>query len=486
MDSSSRGTGRSRSSGGRPGLIGDPKESGERTLNPAELVEEWVARFRAQLERFYDFDSPDNAAVMVNNYDWTQGLSTLEFLRDVGKHFSVNRMLDREAVAARLAGNGISYTEFSYQLLQSYDYLQLHQAYGCTLQTGGSDQWGNIVAGVDLVRRVTGDRVHALTTPLVTKSDGTKFGKTESGTVWLDAELTSPYAWYQFWLNTEDAIVPSLLRIFSFRTHEEIEALEESLRERPQAREAQRALAEELTDLVHGPRRARPGRGCRPGTLRPGRGGRPRPRHARRRARRGAARGRHGGGVGRGPHGRRRARAQRAGGLQGRGPAHHRRGRGVRLQRPRHRARTPSSPTPTCSTGAGSCCGVVGVTSAVSGSRAPETRVRRRSSAARRTAENRLSLQAFSASVSCTAPRAGMPDLTLRCRRRLMFTTSARQGGTDTGTIRWPVPGPDSQPKRAGPTRVRGPFGSARSGGLRSRDGQHDTAPDLTELHRTR
>jgi tyrosyl-tRNA synthetase len=239
--------------GGATGLIGDPKESGERTLNPAELVAEWVARFRAQLERFYDFDSPDNAAVMVNNYDWTQGLSTLEFLRDVGKHFSVNRMLDREAVAARLAGNGISYTEFSYQLLQSYDYLQLHQKYGCTLQTGGSDQWGNIVAGVDLVRRVTGDRVHALTTPLVTKSDGTKFGKTESGTVWLDAELTSPYAWYQFWLNVEDALVSSLLRIFSFRSHEEIESLEEATRDRPQAREGQRALAQELTDLVHGP-----------------------------------------------------------------------------------------------------------------------------------------------------------------------------------------------------------------------------------------
>ena len=238
--------------GGATGLIGDPKESGERTLNPTEVVAEWVASFRAQLERFYDFDSQDNPAVMVNNYDWTQGLSTLEFLRDVGKHFSVNRMLDREAVAARLAGNGISYTEFSYQLLQSYDYLQLHQQFGCSLQTGGSDQWGNIVAGVDLVRRVTGSRVHALTTPLVTKSDGTKFGKTESGTVWLDAELTSPYAWYQFWLNAEDAIVPSLLRIFSFRSHEEIEALEESLRDRPQAREAQRALAQELTDLVHG------------------------------------------------------------------------------------------------------------------------------------------------------------------------------------------------------------------------------------------
>ena len=239
--------------GGATGLIGDPKESGERVLNPKELVAEWVASFRAQLERFYDFDAPDNAAVMVNNYDWTQGLSTLEFLRDVGKHFSVNRMLDREAVAARLAGAGISYTEFSYQLLQSYDYLQLHQQFGCSLQTGGSDQWGNIVAGVDLVRRVTGDRVHALTTPLVTKSDGSKFGKTESGTVWLDLALTSPYAWYQFWLNVEDAIASQLLRIFSFRDHAGIEALEASLRERPQAREAQRALAQELTDLVHGP-----------------------------------------------------------------------------------------------------------------------------------------------------------------------------------------------------------------------------------------
>jgi tyrosyl-tRNA synthetase len=239
--------------GGATGLIGDPKESGERTLNPTDVVETWVTRIRAQLEAFFDFEAPDNAAVMVNNYDWTAGLSTLEFLRDVGKHFSVNRMLDREAVAARLAGPGISYTEFSYQLLQSYDYLQLHQRHGCTLQTGGSDQWGNIVAGVDLVRRVTGAHVHALTTPLVTKADGTKFGKTESGTVWLSSELTSPYAFFQFWLNAEDSITASLLRMFSFRSHEEIEALEESLRERPAAREAQRALAEELTDLVHGP-----------------------------------------------------------------------------------------------------------------------------------------------------------------------------------------------------------------------------------------
>ncbi len=239
--------------GGATGLIGDPKESGERSLNEAEVVAEWVTRIRLQLERFFIFDGVPNAAVMVNNYDWTQGLSTLEFLRDVGKHFSVNRMLDREAVAARLAGAGISYTEFSYQLLQSYDYLQLHRDFGCTLQTGGSDQWGNIVAGVDLVRRVTTARVHALTTPLVTKADGTKFGKTESGTVWLDPLLTSPYAFFQFWLTSEDSIAAALLRMFSFRSHEEIEALEESLRERPAAREAQRALAEELTDLVHGP-----------------------------------------------------------------------------------------------------------------------------------------------------------------------------------------------------------------------------------------
>ena len=238
--------------GGATGLIGDPKESGERTLQDADIVHGWVDRIRGQLERFFEFDGVPNAAVMVNNYDWTQGLSTLEFLRDVGKHFSVNRMLDREAVAARLAGPGISYTEFSYQLLQSYDYLQLFRRHGCTLQTGGSDQWGNIVAGVDLIRRVEGARVHALTTPLVTKTDGTKFGKTESGTVWLDPALTSPYAFFQFWLTTDDALAGTLLRMFSFRTHEEIEALEESLRERPQARVAQRALAEELTDLVHG------------------------------------------------------------------------------------------------------------------------------------------------------------------------------------------------------------------------------------------
>lgn len=237
--------------GGATGLIGDPKESGERTLNPREVVEGWVARIRAQLDRFYDFEGP-NAAVAVNNLDWTEGMGVLEFLRDVGKHFSVNRMLDREAVAARLAKDGISYTEFSYQLLQSYDFVQLYRRHGCTLQTGGSDQWGNITAGVDLIRRMDGGHAHALTTPLMVKADGTKFGKTESGTVWLDPELTSPYAFFQFWLNADDRDVPTLLRTFSFRSQPEIEELLVSLAERPQAREAQRALASELTALVHG------------------------------------------------------------------------------------------------------------------------------------------------------------------------------------------------------------------------------------------
>ena len=237
--------------GGATGLIGDPKMTGERTLNPAEVVEEWVGRIRGQLERFYDFEG-SYAAEMVNNYDWTVGVSVLEFLRDIGKHFSVNRMLDREAVAARLAKEGISYTEFSYQLLQSFDYLQLYRSHGCTLQTGGSDQWGNITAGTDLIRRVEHTTVHALTTPLLVKADGTKFGKTESGTVWLDPALTSPYAFFQFWLNADDRDVPVLLRTYSFKGRDEIRDLLEATVERPHERAAQRALATELTALVHG------------------------------------------------------------------------------------------------------------------------------------------------------------------------------------------------------------------------------------------
>lgn len=237
--------------GGATGLIGDPKMAGERNLNPREIVEQWVDRIRGQLARFFDFEGPV-AATMVNNYDWTENVTVLEFLRDIGKHFSVNRMLDREAVAARLAKDGISYTEFSYQLLQSLDYLELFRRYGCTLQTGGSDQWGNITAGVDLIRRVEQASVHALTTPLMVKADGTKFGKTESGTVWLDPELTSPYAFFQFWLNSDDRDVPTLLRTFSFAGQQEVDGLLSATAERPQAREAQRSLARELTALVHG------------------------------------------------------------------------------------------------------------------------------------------------------------------------------------------------------------------------------------------
>ena len=237
--------------GGATGLIGDPKSTGERTLNSQEVVQDWVGRIRAQLERYYEFEGP-NAAIVVNNYDWTQSMSVLEFLRDIGKHFSVNRMLDREAVAARLAKDGISYTEFSYQLLQSFDYLELFRRYGCVLQTGGSDQWGNITAGVDLIRRTEQTSVHALTTPLLTKADGTKFGKTESGTIWLDPHLTSPYDFFQFWLNADDRDVANLLHTFSFKAREEIDALISATVERPHERAAQRALAEELTDLVHG------------------------------------------------------------------------------------------------------------------------------------------------------------------------------------------------------------------------------------------
>ncbi|MFJ4846208.1 tyrosine--tRNA ligase [Streptomyces sp. NPDC088733] len=238
--------------GGATGLIGDPKPTAERTLNDADVVAGWVERIRAQIEPFLSFEGP-NAAVMVNNLDWTAGLSAIEFLRDVGKYFRVNKMIAKEAVARRLNSEaGISYTEFSYQILQGMDFLELHRRYGCTLQTGGSDQWGNLTAGIDLIGRVEGASVHALATPLITKADGTKFGKTESGTVWLDPDMTTPYAFYQFWLNADDRDVSKFLRIFSFRSQDEIEELERQTEERPQARAAQRALAEELTTLVHG------------------------------------------------------------------------------------------------------------------------------------------------------------------------------------------------------------------------------------------
>jgi tyrosyl-tRNA synthetase len=241
--------------GGATGLIGDPKETAERTLNPPDVVAEWVQRIHDQLSPFVSYTG-DNAARLVNNLDWTAPMSVVEFLRDVGKHFPVNRMLAREVVRARL-DSGISYTEFSYQLLQANDFFELHRRHGCTLQFGGSDQWGNIAAGVDYVRRRGAGPVHAFTTPLVTRADGSKIGKTEGGAVWLDRNLTTPYAFYQFWLNTDDRDVPRYLRYFSFRQREEIEELEKAVAERPQARLAQRALAEELTALVHGEEEAR-------------------------------------------------------------------------------------------------------------------------------------------------------------------------------------------------------------------------------------
>jgi tyrosyl-tRNA synthetase len=219
-------------------------------MNSLDTVKQWSANVRGQLERFLTFDGP-NAATVVNNYDWTAGLSTIEFLRDIGKHFPVNRMLAREVVKSRLE-SGISYTEFSYVLLQSMDYLNLFRDFGVTLQTGGSDQWGNITAGAELIRRVEGTRVNAMATPLVTKADGTKFGKTESGTVWLDAQMTTPYVFYQFWLNADDRDVVDLLKYYSFRSREEIEDLARQTEEKPFLRAAQRALADDVTTMVHG------------------------------------------------------------------------------------------------------------------------------------------------------------------------------------------------------------------------------------------
>ncbi|WP_423790551.1 tyrosine--tRNA ligase [Micromonospora globispora] len=238
--------------GGATGQIGDPKESAERTLNPPEVVAGWVQRIHDQLAPFVSYTGA-NAAQVVNNLDWTGEMSVVEFLRDVGKHFPVNKMLAREVVKARLE-SGISFTEFSYQLLQANDFFELHRRHGCQLQYGGSDQWGNITAGVDYVRRRGGGPVEAFVTPLVTKADGTKFGKTEGGAVWLDPQMTSPYAFYQFWVNADDRDVTRYLRYFSFRSREELEELEKATAERPQARLAQRALAEELTTLVHGER----------------------------------------------------------------------------------------------------------------------------------------------------------------------------------------------------------------------------------------
>ena len=241
--------------GGATGLIGDPKETSERQLNPREVVAEWTERIRRQIEPFLDF-AGDSAARMVNNLDWTADLSALDLLRDIGKHFRVNRMLAKEAVSARLnSEEGISYTEFSYQILQALDYLELFRRYGCRLQTGGSDQWGNLTAGTELIRKVTGESVHLVATPLLTDAQGRKLGKsTGGGDLWLDPGMTSPYAFYQYFLNVEDPQVPELLRILTFLDRAGIEELEKATAERPAARLGQRRLAEEVTRLVHGPR----------------------------------------------------------------------------------------------------------------------------------------------------------------------------------------------------------------------------------------
>jgi len=239
--------------GGSTGLIGDPRPSAERVLKSKEQTAEWVANIQRQVRPFLDAEG-DNPAVFVNNLDWTEGMSALDFLRDVGKHFRVNQLVKKEAIAARLASEeGISYTEFSYQLLQGLDFLELYRQYGCTLQTGGNDQWGNLVAGSDLIHKVEGRSVHLLTTPLLTDSSGEKFGKSAGNAIWLDPAMTSPYAFYQYWLNIEDASVVTLLKVFSDRSREELGALERAVAEEPWRRAAQRALAEDVTTLVHGP-----------------------------------------------------------------------------------------------------------------------------------------------------------------------------------------------------------------------------------------
>ena len=239
--------------GGATGLVGDPSgKNDERTLNEEKLVANWVSKMRKQVEKILDFKDKDTSAKLVNNLDWTKAISALELLRDIGKHFSVNQMLAKDSVATRLSSTGISYTEFSYQVLQAYDYLELYRRDQCKLQIGGSDQWGNIVAGLDLIRKVEGGSAHALTVPLLAKSDGSKFGKTASGAIWLEESMTSAYEFFQFWLNSDDADMPKLLKVFSMKNRAEIEELIEKVKTNPGAREAHRELAREMTAMIHG------------------------------------------------------------------------------------------------------------------------------------------------------------------------------------------------------------------------------------------
>ena len=239
--------------GGATGLVGDPSgRSEERSLNDEQVVAEWVSKIKKQLEKIIDFSDEKNGAVMANNLDWTKPVSALEFLRDIGKHFSVNQMLAKDSVANRLATAGISYTEFSYQVLQAFDFLELYRRHECKLQIGGSDQWGNIVAGLDLIRKVEGGAAHALTVPLLAKADGSKFGKTAGGSIWLDPQMTSAYEFFQYWLNSDDADMPKLLKVFSMKSRAEVERLIETVKTNPGAREAHRELARELTTMIHG------------------------------------------------------------------------------------------------------------------------------------------------------------------------------------------------------------------------------------------
>ena len=239
--------------GGATGLVGDPSgRSEERSLNDEQVVAEWVSKIKKQLEKIIDFSDKKTGAVMANNLDWTKPVSALEFLRDIGKHFSVNQMLAKDSVANRLATAGISYTEFSYQVLQAFDFLELYRRHECKLQIGGSDQWGNIVAGLDLIRKVEGGAAHALTVPLLAKADGSKFGKTAGGSIWLDPQMTSAYEFFQYWLNSDDADMPKLLKVFTMKSRAEIERLIETVKTNPGAREAHRELARELTTMIHG------------------------------------------------------------------------------------------------------------------------------------------------------------------------------------------------------------------------------------------
>lgn len=238
--------------GGSTGLIGDPKPTAERTLNTKDTVAEWVGYLQAQVSKFLSFED-ENAAQLVNNLDWTAPMSAIDFLRDIGKHYRVGTMLKKDAVSARLnSSEGISYTEFSYQILQGLDFLELYRTYGCLLQTGGSDQWGNLTSGTDLIRKAEGATAHAIGTPLITNSDGTKFGKSEGNAIWLDASLTSPYAFYQFWLNTDDADVIDRLKVFTFLSRAEIEEFADAVKTEPFKRAAQQRLALDVTTLVHG------------------------------------------------------------------------------------------------------------------------------------------------------------------------------------------------------------------------------------------